>query len=198
MLQKYPSTRNHHIAIDTLLDYALKVSDNNACDVLMDYAGGASVVNDYVKRSGIDGVNVRWDENAMNTSDARCRENTSTPAAMAQLMYKFDTEFQDSLSLYLKRIMEACETGTDRLARPLLPTNAVIGHKTGTGPVDKQTGRRMAVNDVGYVHLPNGRRYAIAVFVADSSYDMEETSAIIATLSDIVWKELTAQQDRTK
>lgn len=164
----------------------------------MDYAGGASVVNDYVKRSGIDGVNVRWDENAMNTSDARCRENTSTPAAMAQLMYKFDTEFQDSLSLYLKRIMEACETGTDRLARPLLPTNAVIGHKTGTGPVDKQTGRRMAVNDVGYVHLPNGRRYAIAVFVADSSYDMEETSAIIATLSDIVWKELTAQQDRTK
>ena len=33
-------------------------------------------------------------------------------------------------------------------------------------------GRISAVNDCGYVNLPNGTRYSIAVFVADSNYDI--------------------------
>ena len=48
MLLKYTASKDHYISIYELLDYALKSSDNNACDILMDYIGGASVVNKYI------------------------------------------------------------------------------------------------------------------------------------------------------
>lgn len=64
--------------------------------------------------------------------------------------------------------------------------NAVIGHKTGTGFLLPDGGIQ-AVNDVGYVHLPNGHRYSIAVFIANSHYSMEETEAFIARISEMFW-----------
>ncbi len=48
----------------------------------------------------------------------------------------------------------------------------------------------MAVNDVGYVHLPDGRRYSIAVFIADSGYDMKTTEGFVADISAIVYKHI--------
>lgn len=49
----------------------------------------------------------------------------------------------------------------------------------------------MAVNDAGYVHLPDGTRYSIAVFIADSHYDMEHTEDIIADISEMTAKFIT-------
>ena len=86
-------------------------------------------------------------------------------------------------------MLEQCRTGVDRLAAPFITTNAVIGHKTGTG-FPTSEGRISAINDCGYIHLPNGTQYTIAVFVADSAYDMTETSKIIADISEIVFKSL--------
>ncbi len=48
----------------------------------------------------------------------------------------------------------------------------------------------MAVNDAGYVFLPDGSGYAIAVFVVDSPYEMAATSGIIADISGIVFEKL--------
>lgn len=87
-------------------------------------------------------------------------------------------------------MLETCQTGKDRLAAPLRSTDAVIGHKTGTGPVDKNTGRIVAVNDVGYICLPSGMSYSIAVFVADAKYSMEEAEDIIADISGMVMREM--------
>lgn len=199
MLGRYSSEADHRIAIRELLDYALRSSDNNACDILMEYVGGASVVDRYVKEAGIGGVEVKWDENDMHVDVMRCYENASTPAAMARLADRFDRCFDDPRSRVVKRIMERCETGTDRLAKPFegIPS-VVVGHKTGTGPVDPNTGRIMAINDVGYVHLPDGRRYVIAVFVAESAYSPEETAALIADISELVWKGLTGAGEGKK
>lgn len=191
MLLKYPASKDHNISIYELLDFALKSSDNNACDILMDYVGGASVVNKYIKDTGTDGIVIKWNENDMHKILDRCYENCSTPEAMAQLMFKFDKYHNDINSIKIKRIMQSCETGFDRLVKPLLTTNAIIGHKTGSGPIDKETGRIMAVNDVGYIHLPNGKHYSIAVFIADSAHSMDETSSIIAEISRLVFEEMT-------
>ncbi|MDE5795715.1 MAG: class A beta-lactamase-related serine hydrolase, partial [Muribaculaceae bacterium] len=65
--------------------------------------------------------------------------------------------------------------------------NARIGHKTGTGDKNAQ-GRIIAVNDAGYIFLPNRDGYAIAVFISDSGYGMVETEQIIADISEIVFK----------
>ncbi|MDE6380897.1 MAG: hypothetical protein K2L11_10520 [Muribaculaceae bacterium] len=69
----------------------------------------------------------------------------------------------------------------------------LIGHKTGTG-FTLPDGRLMGINDVGYVHLPNGRSYSIAVFIENSGYDMPQTEEIVAEISEIVYKHLSRQQ----
>lgn len=85
--------------------------------------------------------------------------------------------------------MESCETGKDRLAKPLANTNTVIGHKTGTGDINEE-GRIIAVNDVGYVRTPEGRHYIIVVFISDSAYNLSYTSELIAEISSIIYNAL--------
>ena len=87
----------------------------------------------------------------------------------------------------IARLLETCQTGADRLARLLNETNAVIGRKTGSGFITPE-GRITAVNDAGYVTLPNGHHYSIAVFIADANYTQDECAAMIGDISEIVFK----------
>lgn len=184
MLQKYAEVDTASITFDELLTYALQQSDNNASDILLNRIGGATSANEYVSGIGIEGVTIKWSEDDMHIDMSRCYENSATPVAMAKLMWTFDFQCNDTLSKRIKQLMESCETGQGRLAKPLIEANAVIGHKTGTGFVNPD-GSLMAVNDAGYVHLPDGTRYGIAVFIADSHYDMEYTENIIADISEM-------------
>lgn len=173
-----------------LAAYMLQQSDNNASDIVLRETGGAESVDSYLRTLGISQVNVRNSEADMHTDQKLCYDNTATPIAMASLVDKFDREFKDSISLEIRRLMETCATGTGRLAQPLSGSNALIGHKTGTGFI-LPDGRIMAVNDVGYIHMPdNGRRYSIAVFIENSGYDMADTESIIAEISRIVFSYL--------
>lgn len=173
-----------------LLAYMLRLSDNNASDIILRHAGGARCVGGYLSGIGAEGINVRNSEMEMYADRGLCYRNSATPIAMASLFDRFNREFNDSLSVEIKRIVESCETGTDRLAKPLLECGAVVGHKTGTGFV-LDNGRIMAINDAGYVNLPNGRSYSIAVFVENSGYDMPQTSALIAEISAMVYSSIT-------
>lgn len=71
------------------------------------------------------------------------------------------------------------------MSKPVINVNGVIGHKTGTG-FELPDGRIMAVNDVGYIHLNDGNRYSIAVFIADSHYNLVNSEQIIADISELV------------
>jgi len=172
-----------------LLTYMLQLSDNNASDIILKRLGGTVYVDKYLNGLGITNVNVNNSEEEMHRDNSLCYENSSTPIAMASLIDKFDREFDDPISLEIKRLMETCKTGGNRLAKPLIVTNAIIGHKTGTG-FTLSDNRLMAVNDAGYVHLPNGHRYAIAVFIENSGYDMIQTEALIADISQIVFSNI--------
>lgn len=189
MLAEYPSVgpEGKGITIDKLLRYALQESDNNASDILVGWVDSPALVDEYVTWLGIRGMDILWTEAEMYERHERCYENSSTPVAMAALMAKFDKEFNDTLSVQIKRIMEQCRTGADRLAGMLPADSVTIGHKTGTG-FTLPDGRLMAVNDAGYVHLSDGRRYAIAVFVENSGYDMAATSKIIAEISAMAYR----------
>ena len=70
-----------------------------------------------------------------------------------------------------------------------MQTNAVIGHKTGTG-FTSLNGLPQGINDVGFVRLPTGRYYAIAVFIKSSQKNMVETEQIIADISEIVYQHI--------
>lgn len=173
-----------------LLAYMLQQSDNNASDIVVKGLMGTSNVMRILNKSGIEGVNAISTEAEMHENPELSYKNSTTPLAMARLFDRFDRDGTDSLSLEIKQLLETCKTGESRLPKPLLATNAVIGHKTGTG-FTLPDGRLMAVNDAGYVHLPNGRHYSIAVFIANSGYDMKKTESLIAEISEIVWKSVT-------
>lgn len=184
------ATDSISLPLKELLTSMLQNSDNNASDIVLKFAGGAQSVEGYLNRLKIAGISVRNSEDEMHTDPSLCQSNSATPLAMAALFDKFDREMNDSISMQIKLIMENCTTGTERLAKPLKDSGATIGHKTGTGFM-LPDGRIMAVNDAGYVHLPAGRRYSIAVFVENSGYDMAQTEDLIASISRIVVKNLT-------
>lgn len=184
------STDTLKIPTSQLLAYMLQQSDNNASDIALRQTGGAKEVDRYLKKLGMDAIHVCSSEAEMYADNSLCYGNSSTPLAMAALLDKFDRGYNDSISLYIKHLMETCTTGLDRLAKPFAEKSTVIGHKTGTG-FTLPDGRLMAINDVGYVRLSDGRHYSIAVFIENSGYAMSETEALIAEISKIVYDTFT-------
>lgn len=186
--EKYGIT-DLRLSISELLSFSLKESDNNACDILLRLLGGPEEVNRFITESGFPEILVSVSEDDMHRDIYMSYLNRTTPIEMARLLERFNTVIRHTSDKYqqIAELMESCATGTDRLARPLLSTNVVIGHKTGTGDINSQK-RIIAVNDCGYVNLSDNRHYAIAVFIADSAYDLTESSHIIADISEIVFK----------
>ncbi len=192
MLKWYGKKRNT-MTVRELLEWSLVESDNNAADILLNHVGGISGATKIMRKIGVpDNIEIGASEDDMHRDPYLSYLNRTTPLAMAQLFDRFDTEMRNTSLSYseIATMLEQCRTGIDRLVAPLLSSDATIGHKTGTG-FPTPDGRISAINDCGYGNLSNGERYSIAVFVADSGYDMSETSAIIAEISRIVWIGLT-------
>ena len=125
-----------------------------------------------------------------------CYRNWSHPRDAARLLEMLITRplFRDaSLQEFIIRTMTECNTGPERLPKPLAATGAVIGHKTGSGDRNS-TGALIGTNDIGFVQLPDGRHYTIAVFVKDSQESLQETERIIAEASDIVYRYMERQE----
>ncbi len=196
MLKKYGKSRNA-MTVRELLEWSLVESDNNAADILLHRVGGTSGVTSIMRQMGIsDEIVIGASEEDMHRDPYLSYLNRATPLAMAQLFDRFYRELRNTSPYHeISAMLEQCRTGLDRLAVPLLPTNATIGHKTGTG-FPTPGGRISAINDCGYVCLLDGTSYSIAVFVADSGYDMTATSDIIAEISKIVWKSLTEHKKK--
>ena len=196
MLKKYGKSRNT-MTVRELLEWSLVESDNNAADILLHRVGGTSGATSIMRQMGIsDEIVIGASEEDMHRDPYLSYLNRTTPLAMAQLFDRFYRELRNTSPYHeISAMLEQCRTGLDRLAVPLLPTNATIGHKTGTG-FPTPGGRISAINDCGYVCLLDGTSYSIAVFVADSGYDMTATSDIIAEISKIVWKSLTEHKKK--
>ncbi|MBA3812302.1 MAG: serine hydrolase, partial [Caulobacteraceae bacterium] len=77
----------------------------------------------------------------------------------------------------LIRLMTATETGANRLGAGL-PRGAALAHKTGSARTD--LGLTPATNDVGIATLGDGRRVAIAAYLAGSTATEPERDRLIA------------------
>ena len=199
MLKKYGKGLDR-LPVRELLQWSLIESDNNAADILLRQVGGPDGALSALK--GIIGdtdITIGASEEDMHRDQYLSYLNRSTPLAMAELFDRFDTTLRHRSSSFseIAAMLEECRTGTDRLPAPLPSAGTVIGHKTGTG-FPTPDGRISALNDCGYVHLSDGTRYSIAVFIADSSYGMDETSGIIAGISEIVCTALLGKQPSEK
>jgi beta-lactamase class A len=188
---KYPQG-GIEMSIADLLRYTLQQSDNNACDILFNYQGGTDAVDKYIHSLGIQDCAIVGTESAMHEDLDLCYQNWSTPLAAAELLEIFRREplFAKEYKDFIWQTMVECQTGQDRLVAPLLDKGVIVGHKTGTGDLNAK-GQQIGCNDIGFVLLPDGRTYSIAVFVKDSEESFAENSKIIADISRIVYEYVT-------
>ena len=175
------------------LRYSIGQSDNITSNKFFEIEGGPSAVESYVHGLGIRDVSIVTDYRHLGQDAAH--DNTGTPWAMVRLLEKFYRHqlIKDSAQALLWKLMVESTSGPDRLKGEL--GNAEVAHKTGTSGVDS-TGAISATNDIGIVTLPDGRHFAIAVFVANSRETPEETAAIIAHLCKTAWDYFATQQQR--
>lgn len=175
------------IRLDELLTYMVSASDNNACDALFWLAGGTRAVNDYIHGLGITGIAIAATEAQMHKGWAAQYTNWCQPVAMAQLLQLFygGKILSKKSTGYLMQLMTESQNSANRL-KGMLPENTIVAHKTGTSNTNKK-GITAATNDVGIVTLPDGKHYAIVVYVSDYRQSMEKAEALIAGISKQVW-----------
>ena len=164
-------------------------------------AGGASEVQSYLKKIGIDDMKVVNTEKDLTWTTQY--DNWATPTAavsvLRQLCYEASPNgsadcsavapindlatYNDHMRLVLY-IMAASVPGAKRL-KAMLPPGTIVAHKTGTGGT--RDGIAAATNDIGIIYLPNGKHLAIAVFVTDSSAGEPTREEVIAKMAKAAW-----------
>lgn len=183
---KYPG--GVELSVGDMLGYTLQWSDNLGCNVLFDRFVSPEATEAFIHGLGVDGVEIRHDEEDMYRNHEASYENWSSPYAAVQLLDKFveGKAVGEPYYSFIRYLMLTCTTGTGRLAAPFKGSDYIVGHKTGSGYVNAD-GRLMACNDIGFVLSPDGRKqYLIAVFVRDSGLAEKDTEAVIATVSRMV------------
>ena len=201
------------LSVANLIEVMITESDNTATDVTMGLAGGPEAVTENLRRLGITDFRVDrltteilrdfyglpgpatpetvaeavsnnpalWTEQADRNPDfeADPRDHT-TPLAMLQLLLAIDggTAMSPESREFLLGVMSRTRTGAGRI-KGLLPMGTPVAHKTGTvGGI---------ANDVGYVTLPDGRRFAIAVYTNSSETSTSDRERAIAEISRMVF-----------
>ena len=190
LLKRYPNC-DFEISLKELLEAALALSDNNACDILIKFTGGIEKIDAYIRSLGIDDFKLSETEASMNADIAKSYNNYSSPLSLVALLKKIYTK-EGILSpehlAFLKDTLASSNTGADKL-RAGLPPNARLEHKTGHSARTK-SGLRIAENDAGVFYLPDGRRCYIAVFVKDSLESDSDNAKIIADIAKLSYESL--------
>lgn len=183
---KYPKG-DIKLPLSEILQFTVAQSDNNGCDILLRLVGGPAVVNDYIHSLGIKDIAIVANEEAMHKDWNVQFTNFSTPDAMTALLIKFYQQkiLQPATHAFLWKTMTETSTGKNRI-RKLLPAGTIVADKTGSSGSNKE-GITAALNDVGIVTLPNGKHFAISVFVAASKENNETNEQIIADIAKATW-----------
>jgi len=197
------------LSVANLIEPMITESDNTATDVCLELAGGPEAVTKMLRSIAI--TEQRLDRStaeilrdfygltdkayASVAAEAYAKDPTllsrqsdrnlefekdprdhSTPEAMLELLLAIDSGkvLSQTSRDFLLATMSRTRTGPGRL-RGLLPKGTTVAHKTGTiGGV---------ANDVGFITLPDGRRFAIAVFTKSSTTSEADRDRAIAEVS---------------
>jgi len=184
--EKYPNG-NIEMPLSELIKYTVAKSDNNGCDFLLRLIGGTETVQKFINNKGIKNFTIKADEAQMHKGyEFMYWNTTSTNDSNLLLMNFFDGKVlsKNSTSFLMKTMIETT-TGTTKIVAQL-PKGTPVAHKTGSSGKDEK-GLTIAENDIGIITLPNGKHYAISVFVSDSMETEETNTKMIADISKRVF-----------
>ena len=173
-------------SIKSLIQYAVSHSDNTACDVLIRLIGTPKTVEEYIKKTGIEDIQITFNEKEMQAKWENMFQNWTTPNAASQTLKLFYENKGKLLSKssydFFWKTNKETTTGKSRI-RGQLPEETIVAHKTGWSGTNKETGITAAVNNIGIVFLPNGEYFIISVFVSESKENFDNNEKIISDIA---------------
>jgi beta-lactamase class A len=177
---------NKEFTLAELLQYMVCQSDNNVTDILIRLVGGTEKIQQFINKKGGKDFTIKNDEEQMHQKDWKSLyENSTTTKSLNQLLIDFYNGkiLSKKSTAYMYNLMLQTTTGANKLSAQL--PKGSIAHRTGSsGKVGDLT---IAENDIGIVTLPNGKHYAITVFVSDSTESEETNTKMISEISKVVW-----------
>ncbi|WP_419870535.1 CGA/CIA family class A beta-lactamase [Chryseobacterium sp. CT-SW4] len=175
------------LSLDEIIKYTVAQSDNNGCDILLRLIGGTETVQKFMNSKRVKGFQIKFNEEEMHKDWNAQYENYSTTNSITDVLKKFykGKLLSKKSTDFLMNVMLGTTTGTNKLVEQL-PKNTPVAHKTGSSGKNKD-GLTGAENDMGIITLPNGKHYAIAVFVSNSNESEETNCKIISDISKVVW-----------
>lgn len=170
------------ISLHELLHYMVAESDNIACDILLEKAGGPKQVQDFIHGLGATQIAIAASEKQMHHDDKLQYLSWCEAKEMTHLLKLFYAGkcLSQSSTDFLRKMMEGTQTSAKRF-RALLPKGTVVADKTGTSGTSH--GLAPATNDAGIITLPNGHHLILTVFVTDSRANFDTREAVIAKIA---------------
>ncbi len=147
------------------------------------------------KKSGINDIQITFNEKDMQAKWENMFQNWTTPKAASETLKLFYDNKNSLLSKssydFFWETNKETTTGKNRI-RGQLPAETIVAHKTGWSGTNKETGITAAVNNIGIVFLPNGEHFIISVFVSESKENFDTNEKIIADIAKATYDFYTA------
>lgn len=184
ILSYAPIAKQHladgEMTVAELSDAAIRYSDNTAANLLLETMGGPDGLTRYMRSVGDDISRLDRFEPELNTNLPDDPRDTTTPAAMVDIMRT--VLVGDALSASSKHHLHDWlirnTTGDSKLRAGLDPA-WTVGDKTGAGD-------RGASNDVAIVWRAGEAPLLIAVYYSDSAISAEARSAVHAEVGELI------------
>ncbi len=190
----------YEATIEELVRYIVIDSDNPSADILLRRIGGPTVLTAWLRARGVEGISVDSNERQMHDAAGAMRaapkaerpalldasltdgRNAATPEAAVEALARLHRGelLSPGATRRLLAIMAETRTGTNRVKAGLEP-GWRWAHKTGSG--GEMDGRSLGVNDVGLLTAPDGRVYAVAIFIAGTTEPQAVQEAWMADIA---------------
>lgn len=194
LTSEFPLSAGRYLSASELINLTITRSSNPATDALLGAVGGVSAVNAWARRAGIEEFNLTRDIATLVREDGRVDpavhvdlRDSSTPRAMVELLSGiYQGRWLSAASrAVIVTAMENCRTGTRRIPA-LLPTGALVAHKTGS--------LNNTSSDIGIITAPDGRSIAVAIYVTGQG-SRANREARIASIARAIYDGYTVPQD---
>lgn len=181
------SGKNAEVPLSEILEFTVAKSDNNGCDILLTLLGGPETVQKFMDSNNVKGFQIKYSEAVMHKDWNAQYKNYSTPKSAVEVLKKFyDGKLLSKKSTdYLMKVMLSTSTGKNKLIEQL-PENTPAARKTGASGKNN-AGLTGAENEIAIITLPNGKHYAIAVFVSNSMETNAVNCKMISDISKTFW-----------
>jgi beta-lactamase class A len=185
LMRTYPDAQVD-VTLKELIAWTVMNSDNVACDMLFDILGGPGKVHEFIKTLGIADIAIVATEREMHTDWNIQFSNWTTPNATATLLKLFydGKILTPESNAFLWKLMVDTPNAPKRL-KGMLPEGTVVARKPGTGDSNGEV--LGAVNDVGILVLPNGKKIIMAVYVSRAKGELKTVEEGIAKMSRVVY-----------